>query len=272
MRSRSQRLILLALLFWLAAAAGSPTRSWSVEEIEHFLATAQITDFHRLSEGVTNAVRATLSDGKSSHDAQIQQIDISKPSYPTAKGWELNFRDYWGYNVAAYRLSRILSLDRVPVSVRREIEGKGAAVTWWIDNLLMTEKTRFLTKVRPPDVDDWNRQMYTVRVFDQLIYNTDRNLGNLVITEDWKIWMIDHTRAFRLHKELENPQQLVMCERGLLQAMRRLDRISLSRELGEYLTSDEIEALLARRDKMVDHFDRQIAQDGEEKVLFEENP
>lgn len=272
MRSRTRRLVSLALLFGIVAAAGPPARSWTDEEIESFLATAEIIDLRPLSEGVTNAVRATFTGGKSSHDAQIQQVDISKPSYPTAKGWELNFRDYWGYNVAAYRLSRMLNLERVPVSVRREIDGKGVAVTWWIDDSLMTEKTRFQTNVRPPDVDDWNRQMYTVRVFDQLIYNTDRNLGNLVITQDWKIWMIDHTRAFRLHKELENPQQLVMCERGLLEAMRRLDRISLSREIGEYLTSDEIDALLARRDKMVGHFDRQIAQDGEEKVLFEEKP
>lgn len=269
MRSGTLRLVSLLLLFRLAAAAASPNRSWTVEEIESFLAGAEIIDFRPLSEGVTNATRVSLSDGKSSHDAQVQQVDISKPSYPTAKGWELNFRDYWGYNVAAYRLSRMLKLDRVPVSVRREIDGKGAAVTWWIDGVLMTEKTRFLTKVKPPDVEGWNRQMYTVRVFDQLIYNTDRNLGNLVITEDWKIWMIDHTRAFRLHGELENPTQLVMCERGLLEAMRRLDRVSLGRELGTYLTADEIDALLARRDKIVDSFDGQIAQKGSQAVLFD---
>jgi hypothetical protein len=266
-RSPTLRLVLLLLLLRLAAA-GSPSRSWTIEEIENFLAGAEILDMRPLSEGVTNAVRVTLSDGKSSHDAQLQQVDISKPSYPTAKGWEINFRDYWGYNVAAYRLSKMLNIDRVPVSVRREIDGKGAAITWWIDGVLMTEKTRFLTKVKPPDVDGWNRQMYTVRVFDQLIYNTDRNLGNLVITEDWKIWMIDHTRAFRLHAELENPAQLVMCERGLLEAMRRLDRIGLSRELGTCLTAVEIDALLARRDKIVGYFEGQIAQQGEQAVLF----
>jgi hypothetical protein len=266
------RLLVLLLVFSLAAAAASPGRPWTAEQIERFLASAEIVSLRPLSEGVTNTVRATFSNGSLTHDAQIQQVDISKPSYPTAKGWELNFRDYWGYNVAAYRLSRLLNLDRVPVSVRREIDGKGAAVTWWIDAVLMTEKTRFLTKVRPPDVEAWNRQMYIVRVFDQLIYNTDRNLGNLVITEDWKIWMIDHTRAFRLHNKPEDPAKLVLCERGLLEAMRRLDGITLSRQLGEYLTSYEIEALLARRDRIVEHFDRQIDQRGEEKVLFDSAP
>ena len=40
--------------------------------------------------------------------------------------------------------------------------------------------------------------MSLVRVFDQLIGNIDRNVGNLLITSDWRIWAIDHTRAFRL--------------------------------------------------------------------------
>jgi hypothetical protein len=269
--SRRVAVLLISCLAlpWLAVAASSPGRSWSVEEIENFLAKAEILDLRSLREGVTNTTRATLSEGNSSHDAQIQQVDISKPSYATAKGWELNFRDYWGYNIAAYRLSRMLNLHRVPVSVRREIDGKGAAVTWWIDDVLMTEKTRFVKKIRPPDVDDWNRQMYTVWVFDQLIYNTDRNLGNLVITADWKIWMIDHTRAFRVNSDLQDPKQPVLCERSLLEAMRRLEPTGLSQQLGQYLTSDEIKTLLARRDKIVDYFDRQIALRGEAKVLFE---
>jgi len=40
--------------------------------------------------------------------------------------------------------------------------------------------------------------MWVVRLFDQLIYNTDRNLGNLLIDKSWRLWMIDHTRAFKV--------------------------------------------------------------------------
>ncbi len=255
-----------ALSVMLAGAADPPSGRWTVEQMESFLSSAEIVDSHPVSEGVTHTVRATLREGGVTHDAQIQRVDESRASHATAKGWELDFRDYWGYNVAAYRLGRILHL-RVPVSVRREIDGELAAVTWWLDDVLMTERTRFRSKLKPPDVTAWNRQMYIVRVFDQLIRNTDRNLANLVITRDWKIWMIDHTRAFRLHKELENPKQLVMCERGLLEALRKLDYQTLASELGEYLSRDEIDALLARRDKMVEHFDVLIAQGKE--VLFD---
>ena len=40
--------------------------------------------------------------------------------------------------------------------------------------------------------------MYKVRVFDVLVYDTDANLTNVLIGEDWKIWRVDFTRAFRL--------------------------------------------------------------------------
>ena len=65
--------------------------------------------------------------------------------------------------------------------------------------------------------------MYAVRVFDQLIYNTDRNLGNLVIDKQWRMWMIDHTRAFRIATSLKNDKDLVMCDRKLLASLRKLD-------------------------------------------------
>ena len=52
-----------------------------------------------------------------------------------------------------------------------------------------------------------------MRVFDELIANTDRNVGNLLWTTDGKMWMIDHTRAFRLQPTLKAPQLLQRCDR-----------------------------------------------------------
>ena len=49
--------------------------------------------------------------------------------------------------------------------------------------------------------------MQIVRLFDQLIYNIDRNLGNLMITNDWTIWAIDHTRAFRTYDDAQDAWQ-----------------------------------------------------------------
>ena len=105
-------------------------------------------------------------------------------------------------DVAAYRLDRLLGIGMVPVSVQRNVRGEASVMSWWIDDVLMTAETRYFKKIELPITSRWSEQIFIVRVFDELIYNTDRNLGSLVITEDWKLWMTDHTRAFRLHKKL----------------------------------------------------------------------
>lgn len=64
--------------------------------------------------------------------------------------------------------------------------------------------------------------MSRVRVFTQLIADTDRNTGNLLIDADWKIWMIDFTRAFRHSRALAAPGDLQTCDRALLSKLRSL--------------------------------------------------
>ena len=46
--------------------------------------------------------------------------------------------------------------------------------------------------------------MRRLLVFSALIQDSDRNPGNILITEAWKVWMIDFTRAFRLAPELQS--------------------------------------------------------------------
>ena len=238
------------------------------DQMEAFLLKAKVVDRRELSMGITNSQRAVLDDGKHRHNAHIQTVDISKTSFQTVQGTELNFRDCYKFNVAAYELDKLLDLNMVPVSVERTV-GSMAAVSWWVDDVLMTELDRKKKKIQPTDLHSWNQQMYVCRVFDQLIYNTDRNLGNLVITKDWKVWMIDHTRAFRGMKDLRSPKDLVQCDRMLLAKLRELNKEILNKKLQRYLAPMEIQGLLDRRDKIVKFFEEQIAQKGEAAVLFD---
>lgn len=258
----------------LAAAMALPLASSSLPPLtdsqkEDFLKTAKIISTRALSQGITGSQRATLSDGVMTHDAHIQTIDEYKSTFASALGTELNFRDTYRGNIAGYRLSRILLLNMIPPSVERKVGGKTAAVTWWIDDAAMTEKDRFQKKEDPPDKDRWNRQMHIVRLFDQLIYNMDRNLGNLVITKNWDVWMIDHTRAFRLQTTIKDPGNLQRCDRLLLERLRKLDRDTVSHELSPCLSKAEINAILARRDRIVKHFEELIAARGEDEVLYD---
>lgn len=220
-------------------------------EIEAFLANAKIVRTEKTRKGITGSLRATLSDGRLTHDAQIQTIDESKREFRSAKQTEFNFRDSWMFNVAAYKLDRILGLHMVPVSVPRRWRHERAAFTWWVDDVLMDEGDRLKGRVPPTKPKEWNEQMQLVRIFDQLIYNTDRNMGNLLITKDWRVWAIDHTRAFRTHDTLKSPENVTRCDREVLERMKQLDKDTLKREVGPHLDDWQIRALLARRDRIV---------------------
>jgi hypothetical protein len=250
----SNCLVAPALLAQDSAGTNTTSTTLTRAEIQEFLLHAKVVEQKNLSKGITNSQRAVLDNGKLRHDAHIQTVDISKTTFQTVQGTEVNFRDCYKFNVAACELDKLLDLNMVPVSVERKV-GSMAAVTWWVDDTLMTELDRKKKKMDPPDQHYWNQQMYVCRVFDQLIYNTDRNMGNLVITKDWKIWMIDHTRAFRVMKDLKSTKDLVQCDRKLLGKLRELNKEVLTKELGRYLTRLEIEGVLARRDKIVQFFD-----------------
>jgi hypothetical protein len=268
---RSIALTALASLAVAAALAATPSNpaDWSAEQKERFLREAPVVTSKQLSVGITGSSKLTLSDGQTTHAAHLQTVDESKARFDSPNGTELNFRDCYKFNVAAYKLDRMLGLNMVPVSVNRRVGGQSGAVTWWVDNVQMMELKRHKKKIEPPDPEKWNNQMYRVRVFNELIYNTDANLGNVLITHDWDLWIIDFTRAFRMHRKVRQVENLEKIDPELLAQLKNLDEETLMRELSPCLRKLEVKAIIARRDRIVEHFERKIAQLGEIAVLSE---
>jgi hypothetical protein len=227
--------------------------AWTPAQEEQFLLTARIENAEAVDKGVSHSQKVTLTDGRRTHTAHVQTIDIYKPLFKAKDGSEeREFKDSYKFNIAAYRLSKLLHLDyMVPVSVMRTIDGKPASIDWWIDDVLMDERERLSKNIQPPDIPSWNRAMDTIRVFDQLIYNMDRSQENLLITKDWKPWMIDHTRAFRKWPTLRDASRVTHASPSLYRALQQLRRSDVERELGPYLTAEEIEGLMVRRDIIV---------------------
>jgi hypothetical protein len=249
---------------WPAASA----QSLSCSQMEEFMRLGKIGRMKNIAKGITLPLQATLEYNGVQHDVAVQTVNIAKPSFQTAKGAELNFKDYWGYNVAGYELAKILEFNMLPPYVERKVHGQEASLSWWVNDS-MTELDRKNLKSEPPDLDSWNKQMYAVRVWHQLIYDTDANLTNILISKDWQIWIIDCTRAFRIRKDLRDPKDLVHCDRRLLAKLRTLDQDMLKEKLSHWLTKTEIEALAARSAKIVDYFDKEVAAKGEAAVLYD---
>ena len=176
--------------------------------------------------------------------------------------------DSYKYNLAAYALAELLGLDdMLPVYVERKWQGNSGSLSWWLP-VKMDEVERHKQGLRPPDADAYNNQMYKVRVLDQLVYDNDANLTNVLIGEDWKIWRIDFTRAFRLSKDLRDPGDLVRCDRQLFDKLKTLDGNELAAKTKGYLTKSEANAVMARRDKIVAQFQKLISEKGENEVLY----
>jgi hypothetical protein len=275
--ARRLAVVMLATLLAVArpglaqgAPASAPPPVLSPAEMEQFLLNGKIVATRKTKTGVTNAKRVTLSDGRLTHDAQVQDVDIALPLFEVGpKYTEVNFKDSYRYNIAGYRLAQLLGLDNVPMSVERKVDGKQVSMTWWVDGIVMDEGERKKKGTAGASPSRTAAQFHTLRVFDELIQNRDRNGGNILWAADGTLWMIDHTRAFRLGKDLLKAAELQRCDRTLFSRMKDLTSASMVEVMGKVLTKGEIEALLARRDLIVRLFETKIAERGEAAVLFD---
>ena len=251
------------------AAPGADDAALTKDQIKVFLQTASVIKNKPSSKGVTHPWRLTLSDGTITHDASFQSIDEHKPEMKMDSGRvEFGFVDSYKYNLAAYQLAELVGLDdMLPVYVERKWQGKTGSLSWWLP-VKMDEADRVAKKIAAPDTDKWNKQMYRVRVFDELVYDTDPNLTNVLIGEDWTVWRIDFSRAFRTNKDLRDPKNLVKCDRQLLEKLKNLTANDLAEKTKRYLTKSEVNGVMARRDKIVATFQTLIAEKGEKEILY----
>lgn len=249
----------------------------SVDDQLAFLKNAKVVSSRPIGKGITGALRLTLNDGTRTHDAAFQKVDDKSSDQDIRSGrkraGELRFVDSYRYNIAAWELARLLGLQgMMPATIERRYRGDVGALSWWVDDVMMDEAERERTSAQPPDGGSLPmvRQRQLMQVFAELLYDTDRNKGNVVYTNDWQLVMLDFTRAFRTHSTLRAPQSLGMIDRNLLARLRALTKEGVTKAVGSQLTAEEVNALIARRDLIVAHFDQLVKERGEKAVLFGE--
>lgn len=254
------------------AAAPAPPVMTPAAQLE-FLRTARVVRSRGIGKGVTAPMRLTLSDGVVEHDAAFSSVNERRAQADFGpRGVEFNFADSHHFNLAAYLVAGLLGLDgMMPATVHRTWNGTEGTLTWWIDGAF-DEATRVREKRQPPNQGAFNQQTYKMRVFAALVGDSDRHLGNILITPDWQVKMIDFTRAFRLWDELRTPGDLQQIDRTLLQRLRDLDAGAVKTVTTHCLTTYEQAALMKRRDKLVAHFDGLIRAKGPGAVLYGAEP
>jgi hypothetical protein len=239
--------------------------------VEHFLRVGKITEIRDIDTGVTRPQRVTLAlDGKT-RTAVFKSVDIQKPGVTRLdSGPVMNFSDRYHYEVAAYLLDRELRLNMVPVSVLRPVRGTNGVLVEWIGDTYSATEAMDLLENGVPGASDLLAQRKLMWLFDALIHNTDRHLGNGVVTKsDWRLHLIDHTRAFRYEKTLHGPfaEHTASLPRTTYTRLQGLEEKKLREMLKGLLNKRQVRALLARRDKILEKIEEDRQRLGDRLVF-----
>ena len=239
----------------------------SRERIRQFLLSADIIASEPIGRGITQPWRLTLSDGAVTHDAAFQSVD--ETVVVQHQGHALNLIDSYRHNIAAYQLAELIGLGHMfPVTVARTWNGTPGALSWWLDDVMFDEQTRLEQRRWPQDLESWGAQIDRMSLFAELVHDTDRHGGNVLYTSDWKLFMIDFTRAFSVTGELLWPYRLVRVDRQVFARLGVLTATEVGDATRPHLGEDEVEAVIQRRDKLVEHFRDLIEEKGEDAILY----
>ncbi|MGH8130054.1 MAG: metallophosphoesterase [Steroidobacteraceae bacterium] len=244
----------------LPRAVGPRPRGLDDDALEQWFAEAEVVAIEDLDTGITKPQRVTLRKDGIELRAVFKQL--STDFNGTSRVRATFESDRFEYELAAYKLDRLLGLDMVPVTVLRTINKRKGVLQFWIDGSINL-RHMLEQKLVPEGWCDTNAQYNLMNVFDVLIHNTDRTQENALFTRDWMLVLIDHSRAFPTHS-----RKPVLLYKGgvdlppdLAVRLRTLNREMLQTALGPYLHRRQIDALLKRRDQLLSEDRAPVAHD-----------
>jgi len=252
-------------------ANGSPLPFYEGDDelLKGLLREADVVERDNIKVGVTDPMRIMLQQDDLEFHAIFRYVDTVYERVRMSDGTvRMNLKDSCYFEPAAYELAKLLSIDSVPPSVKRRIGKDNGSVQIWVYDAVM-ENERIEQEMRAPDRMAWMRQVHSMYLFDALIGNDDRTQQNILIDKNWKIWLIDHTRAFYPRAEAPFLDKVTYVERNFWEALQALDKASLTEATGAYLTEHEINDVLERREIVMAHIQELIDVRSEGAVIYE---
>jgi hypothetical protein len=222
-------------------------------DLEDFLRTAEVIDVQDIGDGITNPKRVTLrKDGRECR-AIFKTVDITSYETHYTSRLESVFTDKYHYEVAAYRLDRMLGIGLVPVTVVREINGETGSLQHWIENSIkMQDAVDRGISVR--DMDLLMQRLMLMYVLDAMIFNIDRNFTNILVRPAHDhFFLIDHSRSFRTYKKLPDlkEERPIPVPETVAEGLQQIDVRVLEQELDGLLSKKQIRAIDKRRQLLI---------------------
>lgn len=246
---------------WLDAD-GKPLPFRTDEEIEEFLRSASVVSETTIGVGINRSQKVLLEkDGIRMHSI-FREVDIRERNRKVGDRTFFAFADSYLFETAAYSLAKMLGLHNVPPVVLRDIERRRGTLQIWVEDALDEESAKFA----PPA--GWARQYSNMTLFDNLVFNIDRNQGNILVDKNYTLWMIDHTRAFQSVYKLLEPERITRVNRSVWERLIYLTDDELRSALSDYLEGPEINALVRRRQLLIEHVKALIDEYGRETVFY----
>jgi hypothetical protein len=238
-----------------------------------FLTTAEVSskpeDFDDLA--ITSPRRLELTKGDRTLRVIFKDENTlySSGMFKFGDGREVPMvKDSYLHEIAAFELARMLGLDMVPACVERKLFKRKGSLCLWVEGA-MTEAERKKEGLEPPDRRLFNEQMFTVRLFQQLISDQDfSNIRNILVDSDFRVYKVDSSLAFYPESKLISQLQPPVYSREAMAALRALDRDELVRRLEPWLTKDQLKSLWERREKILERADKLMREHGEDKILY----
>jgi len=248
----------------------TPAEITQREEIEDILRTAEILKSEKIGEGITEPLRLYLKKG---------EVEISGV-WKNPSGIQKGFLEGWQYEIAAYKMDKLLGLNMIPPTVERSFKGKRGSLQLWVEHeysLLKIMEQKI--EIPPHKYEQFNKMKYLTRAFDSLIANEDRTQQNIRFTKDWRRILIDHSQSFRSSEEftekllfginaLERPKLFRQLPRAFVEKVKALDADAIKKAVGPYLSDQEIKAILIRKKLLLDEIAEMIRIVGEDNVLY----
>ena len=237
------------------AGSGTSARTWvgSEARMEAQLKTARVTRLEDIGTGVTKPRRAHLEPAEPFESLVWKAIPPSRRT---------GYWESYKSEIAAYQLDRLLGMHVVPPAVERTIGGETGAAIMWLDAIQSVKQKGG----QVPSGEIWGKAIRRMIMFDDLICNRDRNAGNILIGDPGELILIDHSRAFIDNKDL--PRKLERVDAELWERMTKLTRADLAGAVGAWIDDKAIDAMMARRDRMVAAVDKLVKKKGRALVII----